>query len=241
MFQKKYLKEAQDGWLDWVMEAFPDLERRCYFFPPVFIRRVPIIMITVAGQRVVMLVKQGAQTIDKISTPSVQTSDMVDDDALQHVILNLMTLSKELSKKETFMCLSQFPFGSYLGEPNYAPAVSHLPSPTNLPSELPWNWRQGDFDVLLIHRQYGFIVFEVKAVTGNSETSVEQGIEQTTKKLKEAVKQLNKAEAMLTHLTSDIARNVRITKIIACPNLTSQELNDFISNDEQLKQVRKSL
>ncbi|XP_025102978.1 uncharacterized protein LOC112569429 [Pomacea canaliculata] len=194
-------------------------------------------MTTVADQSVVMLVKEGAQTSDKnSSTPSVQTSDMVDDDALQQVILNLKTLSKELLKNEVFMCLSQFPFGSYLGEPNYAPAVAHLPSPTNLPSELPWNWRQGDFDVLLIHRQYGFVAFEVKAVTGNSETSVEKRIEQTTKKLKEAVKQLNKAEAMLTHLTSDIVPNVRITKTIACPNLTSQELNDFISNDEQLEQ-----
>lgn len=200
-----------------------------------------------AGQTVLMIRPEEPEDIDSggsfktssattkskgCSTPSVQKSDMTDDEALRNVLYTLEKLSKR--QQEVFMCLSRFPFGSYLGEPLFAPAVAHLPLPCNLSTKYPWSWRQGDFDVLLIHRHYGFVICEVKSVELNAETSNRQ---QVTTKLKAAVDQLNKAEAMLSHLMSDVAPEVRITKTIACPNLTSSDIQSIISEDHLLREV----
>ncbi|XP_025111721.1 uncharacterized protein LOC112574707 [Pomacea canaliculata] len=57
------------------------------------------------------------------------------------------------------------------------------------------------------------------------------------KKLRDAVSQLDKAEAMLSHLVSDIAPGLRITKTIAFPNLTARQLQQAISHDSQLTET----
>ncbi|XP_025103140.1 uncharacterized protein LOC112569549 [Pomacea canaliculata] len=66
-----------------------------------------------------------------------------------------------------------------------------------------------------------------------SQQDIDNNIRQ---KLKEAVSQLDKAEAMLSHLVSDIAPGLRITKTIAFPNITTPQLHQVISRDTQLTQ-----
>ncbi|XP_025112767.1 uncharacterized protein LOC112575259 [Pomacea canaliculata] len=56
------------------------------------------------------------------------------------------------------------------------------------------------------------------------------------KKLKVAMTQLDKAEAMLSHLVSDIAPGLRISKTIAVPNLTRHQVQQAVSDDLQLTQ-----
>lgn len=208
---------------------------------------MPISKKTIAGQSVVRLRTEDAQGNNmkesvatssarplhpSSNTPSVQKSDVIYGKALQCVLYSLRRLSKE--HNEVFMCLSQFPFGSYLGEPRFAPAVAHLPVSSNLSSAWPWKWRQGDFDILLIHKDYGCIILKIKAV---SETHEEQQTERVAKVLKEATEQLEKEEVMLSHLLSDIASDVRITTTIACPNLTAQHIENVISANQELRQV----
>lgn len=234
------LEKAKRHWLEWVEQYFPDFEQRSYFIPPVQIMRVPIAEPNVAGQNVLMIKTDDtpnsssmdlAMSSSKI--PSVQKSDIIDDKAFYSVMSALKTFSE--AHPEVFMCLSHYPFVSYLGEEGFYPAVAHLPLSSNLPKTYPLNWRQGDFDVLLIHRQYGFVVLEVKAVRINDETT-----EQVSKKLKEAAEQLKKAESMLSHLVSDISSGLRITKTIACPNLTTDQVQEIINNNELLGKVSRS-
>lgn len=177
-----------------------------------------------------------------VSTPlSVQESDMMDDEALQRLLFNLTKFSTMYP--EVFMCLSQFPFGSYLGEQCFYPASSHLPLPTNLDltKKVEKSWRQGDFDVLLIHKNYGFVIFEIKAVGYNIEKSTGKRLEHVVKKLKEAVAQLDKAKTMLEHLVSDIAPGVRIIKFIACPNLQTYQLRELLNANQNLLEVSKNI
>lgn len=164
----------------------------------------------------------------------------MDDEALQRVLFNLTKFSTIYP--EVFMCLSQFPFGSYLGEQCFYPASSHLPLPTNLDltKKVEQSCRQGDFDVLLIHRVYGFVIIEIKAVGYNIEKSTDKRLD-VAKKLKQAVTQLDKAKTMLEHLVSDIAPGVRITKFIACPNLQTYQLHEVLNINQNLLKVSKSI
>lgn len=233
---------AQTMWLNWIEKAFPELETRAYFVPPVYITRVPTIKNTFAVQDVFVLLQeteQGCSETQNFKTPSVQESDMLDDEAFQRLVLSLKTFSKV--HQEVFMCLIQLPFGSYLGLPTFATAAAHLPVSCNLPEKWHKSWKQGDFDVLLIHKQYGFVICEVKAMAYNTHSSKEERRKQMAKTLKEAKTQLDKAEAMLSHLVSDIAPDVRITKTIVCPNLTSYDIQQIMCENQQLQQVSNSV
>ncbi|XP_025113497.1 uncharacterized protein LOC112575719 [Pomacea canaliculata] len=169
--------------------------------------------------------------------PRLQDSDVRDDAAMQRIFVCLQKMCEENS--DVMVGMTQLQFGQYLGEPCYAAAATHLPRPSNLPPSLPHNWKQGDFDVLLIHRQYGLVVCEVKAFGDNiqSVNMSQQDIDENIrKKLTEAVSQLDKAEAMLSHLVSDIAPGLPVTKVIAFPNLTARQLQQAISGDNLLIQ-----
>lgn len=139
-----------------------------------------------------------------------------------------------------FMCVNQLRFQEYLGDPCYSAAAAHLPVPTCLPSSMPWQWKRGDFDVLLVHRQYGLVVCEVKSFGGNVEElnmTQEEMDAQIQRKLKKASNQLKKAEAVLSYIVSDIASGLRITQVIALPNITSARVKRALEQDPQLVEV----
>ncbi|XP_025101013.1 uncharacterized protein LOC112568121 isoform X2 [Pomacea canaliculata] len=167
----------------------------------------------------------------------VQDTDIRDDAVLEQVLMALDKLGAK--NEEVFFCLSQLRFGMYLGKPCYTAAAAQLPLPSNLPAHLPSSWKQGDFDVLIIHRQYGIITCEIKICGYNfqdlqlSQLDIDK---QVTRKLKQAAGQLDKAEAVLRHLVSDIAPGLRITKVIVVPHLTSESIQRAITNDFDLKQ-----
>ncbi|XP_025103292.1 uncharacterized protein LOC112569647 [Pomacea canaliculata] len=246
------LAEAQALWRQWVEAEIPDLESRAYFLPPVYVNRVPMTRQSVAGQDVLVLgsapgqagqsnkqamaSSSAAQALGH-QPPRVQDSDVRDDAALELVLKCLQKISEQ--NKEVLVGLSQLKYEQCLGEPCYSSVAAQLPVADSLPSSFPRNWKQGDFDVLLIHRHYGFVVCEVKAFGDNiHELSMpQQDIDNNIrKKLKQAVSQLDKAEAMLSHLVSDIAPGLRITKTIAFPNLTARQLQQAISGDTKLSQ-----
>ncbi|XP_025103270.1 uncharacterized protein LOC112569639 [Pomacea canaliculata] len=246
------LAEAQALWLQWVEAEFSDLEFRTYFLPPVYVNRVPMTRQSVAGQDVLVLESapgQAGQSNKQAMAssaaaqalspqpPRVQDSDVRDDAALERVLKCLQKISEE--NKEVLVGLSQLKFDQCLGEPCYSAVAAQLPVADSLPSSFPKNWKQGDFDVLLIHRHYGFVVCEVKAFGDNIQelNMPQQDIDDNIrKKLKQAASQLDKAEAMLSHLVSDIAPGLRITKTIAFPNLTACQLQQAISGDTRMSQ-----
>ncbi|XP_025111918.1 uncharacterized protein LOC112574816 [Pomacea canaliculata] len=246
------LAEAQTFWLQWVEAAFPDLESRAYFLPPVYFNRVPMTRQSVGGQDVLVLwsapgqagqsnqqamASSAAAQAPSPQLPRVQDSDVRDDAAMQRVHMCLQKMAEQ--NKEVLVGLNQLKFEECLGEPCYSAVAGHLPVADSLPSSFPENWKRGDFDVLLLHRHHGLVVCEVKTFGDNihklnmSQQNIDSNIRQ---KLKQAVSQLDKAEAMLSHLVSDIAPGLRITKIIALPNLTTHQLQQAISGDTQMTQ-----
>ncbi|XP_025111743.1 uncharacterized protein LOC112574731 [Pomacea canaliculata] len=246
------LAEAEKFWLQWVEAAYPDLDSRAYFLPPVYFNRVPMTRESVAGQDVLGLQSapgqagQANQPVTASSAaaqapspqpPRVQDSDVRDDAAMQRVLMCLQKMSEQ--NKEVLVGLSQLKFGQYLGEPCYSAAAAQLPVADSLPSSFPKNRKQGDFDVLLIHRHHGFVICEVKAFGYNIHklNMPQQDIDNNIrKKLRDAVSQLDKAEAMLSHLVSDIAPGLRITKTIAFPNLTAHQVQNSVTGDPRLSQ-----
>ncbi|XP_025078797.1 uncharacterized protein LOC112554934 [Pomacea canaliculata] len=171
-----------------------------------------------------------------ISHPATaQDSDIRDDTAMKQVLLCLQNLSEKTG--EVLVGITRLHFGQYLSEPCFSVAAAQLPRASSLPPDLPQNWKQGKFDVLLIHRHYGLVVCNVMSfgdITNDLKMSQEDIVKTIRKKLRDAVTQLNKAEAMLSHLVSDVCPGLRITKTIAVPNLTTDQVQQAISHDSQL-------
>ena len=94
----------------------------------------------------------------------------------------------------------------------------------------------GDFDVLIIHRLYGFITVEVKAL-GADMGHIPNLNETVAQKMKDAVIELNDAEDFLNAVMSDIGR-VKVTKTIVLPFITSEQLTEALETDRDLKKVR---
>ncbi|XP_025107255.1 uncharacterized protein LOC112571998 isoform X2 [Pomacea canaliculata] len=240
-------KGSEQFWTNWVENAFPDLESKAYFVPPVFVNRVPMTKYSSpvnealvireapgkAGPSICPALSPSTLTTSPQPTP-VQDSDIRDDAAMQRVILCLQKLTE---KKGVFVALSQLKFGQYLGEPCYAAAAAQLPSAKNLPPHHPESWKDGDFDVLLIHRHYGLVICEVKSVGDNvlALNMSQQDIDKSIRaKLGQAVSQLDKAEVMLSHLVHDVAPGLRVCKTMALPNLTAPQVQQAIDGDPKL-------
>ncbi|XP_025099849.1 uncharacterized protein LOC112567365 [Pomacea canaliculata] len=144
------------------------------------------------------------------------------------VLLCLQKMSEE--NKEVLVGMSQVRFGLYLDEACL---------PASLPPVEKRNWKEGDIDVLLILRHYGLVLFEVKSFANNlteGKISQQEMDDNTRKQLRDAVSQLDKAEAMLSHLVSSISPGLRITRTIAVTNLTVHQVQQAISGDPLLVQ-----
>ena len=97
-----------------------------------------------------------------------------------------------------------------------ASQLPNLPRPSDLDKE----YAAGDFDILLIHRVHGVLVGELKAVGINHSdlnlTPV-QADSDVAKKVRQAVKQLDKSETVIGHLVSDMAPSLKVNKTIFLP------------------------
>lgn len=236
------LQETEEIWQKWTEAAFPDLNTRTYFLPPLYFNHVQ------STEQLIAETKLEAKVLKKAHTSTVK-----DDTAMKHMFKCLEEFSEQ--NKEVMFVLSNLQFGDYLGEPAYAPAAALLDTPKNLPPPKPsskqsGNLKEGDFDFLLIHRKYGLVTCEVKSVGGfkSGGTMTRNKKNLIRKRLKKAISQLNKAEGMLSHLVpkkkkdpkdpkDPEAPKVRITKTIAFPNLTTQELLDAIASNDNLEKV----
>ncbi|KAK7106592.1 hypothetical protein V1264_017826 [Littorina saxatilis] len=257
-------QQAQaEPWRQIVTSLYPDALTRTYCVPPVQFNRIPYFRGTAPGTGEPVLVLPDCPTggaLVHTAPPSrrhfippsqhsmwtqeslsqihlaperVQESDIRDDFAQNHVMLNLQELGD--SRDEAMFILSQLQFGSYLNEPAYAAAAKQLPRPRDLAQD-----RQGDFDFLMIHRQHGILIGELKSVgkkKGVSNETHPPADPFLAKKVKQAVKQLDKSERVVRHLVSDIGPGMTVKKTLFLPYISSAQLERVLDNDEQLEQV----
>ncbi|XP_070202906.1 uncharacterized protein [Littorina saxatilis] len=244
-----------DDWRQIVTSLYPDALTRTYCVPPVQFNRVPYVRDVVPGTGLSVHVLQPQASARFLHTAlntnpegwtvpqhmwaeepephippvGIQDSDLQDDFAQNHVMLNLQELGD--SRHEAMFILSQLQFGSYLNDPAYAAAAKQLPRPRDLPQD-----RQGDFDFLLIHRQHGILIAELKSVGKTKGASNEADLV-LAQKVKQAVKQLDKSERVVRHLVSDIGPGMTVKKTLFLPYISCDQLERVLDNDEQLEQA----
>ena len=169
------------------------------------------------------------------------------DIATEIVLSCLRILSGDDQQGEVMMVISQLRFRSYLdNKTDVLHAAENEPVIKKLPSiardsqtdeqepreELPL---RGDCDVLITHRDYGLITIEVKALGADMKHISDRNT--VVKKMKDAVRQLNKAENFFKRVVSDIGP-VNVTKTIILPHIKSRQLTEALETDDELKQVR---
>lgn len=160
---------------------------------------------------------------------------------MQKVLYSLQKMSEQ--KREVLFVVGQLPFRRYLGEPCYSAAAEYLHSSYSLRVAHQQNWKEGDFDVLILHPLYGLVVCVVMVYADkvtSPDISIQDTVSKIRSKLEEAISQLNNAEAMLPFLVSDIIPDLRIRKTIAFPNLSADQIQSALTGDTQLIQVNKN-
>ena len=159
-----------------------------------------------------------------------QETNVQDDEAQHHTLQCLKVLSDNM--KEVMMVISQLRFRKYLDRDNCTSpvdvaTVARLANWQSLPAQL----AEGECDVLVIHREQGLIVGEIKS-TGAGDFFSRQPESQQNQMIlnmvKKAVKQLNNKETALRHLVSDL--NITITTTLITPSLTSAQLLRALTN-----------
>ena len=238
-------EDARNEWRKIIESFYPDILSHTYCVPPIHFNRVNDETTDVGGWPVSIRKPPNSasscpntsRTSQLPSTePRSQSSNALGniqaDFAQQHVLTNLTQLGRE--NGETMFILSELNFKDYLNKPFYAKATAKLPKPANLPKQDRHLGKQGDFDVLLIHRKHGILVGEVKSV-GRSEAGRADG--DVARVLDKAVKQLDKCEAVVRHLLSDIAPRVSVRKTLFLPYVSSGQLRRLLSATPKLKKV----
>ena len=139
------------------------------------------------------------------------------------------------ANKEVMFVISQLKFENYLSQHCFS-GDAKLPKPSDLKEE---KRDRGDFDILVIHRNHGVLVGEIKSVGDRlADKSERQQRRIIADKIRRAVKQLDKAESVLHHLFSHKARRPRIRKSVILPNVTANCLRRVLAFVPLLKEVR---
>ncbi|XP_070202901.1 uncharacterized protein [Littorina saxatilis] len=219
---------TRDNLVDVVKQLYPDALTHTYVVPPVHLARVPYNKDTVPSTDQEVLVLPSSEQLQQ------QQANIQADFAQQHVLHNLQQLGD--SGNEVMFVVSELNFKDYLNKPFYAKHTGKLPKPASLPKELRHHGKQGDFDILVIHRQYGIMIGEIKSV-GKTEAS--RADTEVVKVIGKAVKQLDKCEVHARHMVSDIAPGLTVRKTLFLPFVSHTQLRRILNdkNNSKLQQA----
>ena len=140
------------------------------------------------------------QTKPRAQLPKVPDIHVQADLSQQHLLCNLKELGDQLigrpqsgpdssgdTKTEVMFIISELNFKDYLNKPLYNKDTRGMPKPATFSAKDQKNYKQGDFDILIITRYSGILVGEIKSV-GMSEGSRSDA--DLIKKVREAVEQV---------------------------------------------------
>lgn len=221
-------------WRQQVVKWYPDLYQRTHFLPPVHFHRTQHEELQLASGHPVLVTRPPLPDRPPGGASLLSQSDVRDDQSLQRVLDCLRQLAE--APGEVMFVLSELKFGEYLNEPCFAAAASALP---NIPMDKKTRRKQeGDFDVLVIHRQHGILVGEIKAIGEKlSHLPQQQQDQAVKKKMEQAIRQLNKAKDVLQHVVSDLQPPPRVQTTLMLPNIARAQLHGVLAGNLPLSQV----
>ena len=144
---------------------------------------------------------------------------MQDDQAQHYTLQCLRALSDQAP--QAMVVVSQLLFRQYLDNVTNPLVAAALPRVQQLSPQL----GDGECDVLIIHKEKGVIVGEIKSVGASAYFSSQpesQRQQMIARKVTAAVKQLNNQGQVLGHLVRDL--KVRVTKTLILPFVSSTQL-----------------
>ncbi|PVD21979.1 hypothetical protein C0Q70_17782 [Pomacea canaliculata] len=150
---------------------------------------------------------------------------------MQTILHNLHLLAED--EKEAMFVISQFKYNSYLTTSIDSYHSHQLPRPDTLRKRVK---DYGDFDLLIVHRQYGLVVAVVEACV--DESGDEKKTTDDTKlqeEIRNGAKRLKNAEHMIRHLLSDTQWDLPVRKTLMLPNVSQQTVEDVLNKQNKGK------
>ncbi|XP_070209383.1 uncharacterized protein [Littorina saxatilis] len=255
---------SRGGSTDWndvknvVTSLYPDLLNRTYAVPPAHFNKVPYARRDVPGTGLSALVldspsgdaapehdapptsppalppiPESAWTQGTETPVRVQESDFRNDFAQNHVVCNLQELGK--SQKDVMVILSPFNFGSYLNQSAYAATVAQFPVPHQLNTKT-IQYSDGEADFMILHRQHGILVGELKSIGKPQAKNTVTTDADIAKRVRQAVKQVERSAEVVRHLVNDIAPGLAVRKTLFLPYVSSKQLERVLLADPSLEQ-----
>lgn len=221
-------------WRQRIQDWYPGLYEQTYFLPPVHMNRTQYREVTLRSGQTAHVYDPPVYPRPK-GAVSLSDSDVRDDQCQQLVLKSLRQLSEE--DAQVMFVLSQLNFVNYLNEPCFQELTRELPKPVDLKSS---NQHRGEFDILIIHRHYGILVAEIKAVGDKMLPVCETKRHGLVKdRVEKGVKQLQKEETVLKHLMSDLpSPHPRVLKTLMLPHISSEQLRGVLDSEPQLRKVK---
>ena len=209
-------------------EWYPQWRERLFFVPPVFMYRTHAETTTLSGQSVsvpVPPVSEGGHA------GALQESDVKADRAQQRVLFSFRKFFEK--SNEVMFILSELQFIDYLKD-SLSAAAKTLPRPVDLKKH---HMDRGDFDFLLLHRHYGLLALEMKAV-GEGYCQADQKKDRTIKtSVNKAVTQLQTSKTVLTHLVSDLQCPPRVKACLLLPSISETQLQRVLQDESEMTKV----
>ncbi|KAK7096338.1 uncharacterized protein [Littorina saxatilis] len=204
-----------------VQQWYPELSTQSYFVPAVYMNRTQHDEAKVAGRTVYVL------------QPLSHESDARDDAANNRVLSCL----HQVSRGQAMFVISQLQFNEYLKHLS----CTHKPIPPKPKDSIlkEQQKHEGDFDILIIHRKYGIVACELKAIgdiVSTANMSVVDQQKPIAQKVQKAVNQMKKARDVLQHLVSRDQNKPRIRTTLMVPNITRDQLRTALGANLKLQQ-----
>lgn len=203
---------------------FPELYECSYLNPPEFINKVVLEDKMLAGMKVGILhPPKDNQPRNDTQPPAIQESAVRDDQAGQLLHRLLKTLCQD--KPQVMVGIFNL---------NFQHILANVPPNAKLRTAS----SRGEIDILIVHRDYGILVAETKAVDGdifNKMKKSEKEIQSIVKKkLKRALHQLTKEKREMISLLSDLSDRPRVSCLLMLPNISRDLLRSVIKSCSQI-------
>ncbi|KAL8568527.1 hypothetical protein ACOMHN_047394 [Nucella lapillus] len=248
----------EDIWTPFIQQYYPDLLSKTYCLPPILFYRTPQTVATIAGQTVIVRDNPSssgigqhqpapppAQVAGRVfveNPPDSQNVRTQDSDWQGETAHDQCLQALSGMQNEGMFIISSLRFQNYLhnpANPLHAAAIAQLPSIDD-PS-IPKNLRDGECDLIIIHRTYGLLIGEIKSVGENDFFRKLTPGEQTQtiiKQIQKAVKQLENQHRVLSHLVRDLSP-ISISMTLLLPNVSSSQLQSALSASQSLLQGKE--